>query len=85
MNAQDIVDDHEFDEGCHRGEHAMDMKEDNEHIDWPGYCADWDSTVHAAQYMNVCNVCQNIFQDGEEFLELPCTDVEHTDCIEADS
>ena len=59
----------------------MRLKELNQHIDFPGHCDDWDQNTHGAQYANVCNICQEQFEDGQEFLELECTHVEHTECI----
>jgi len=60
----------------------MRMKENHEHIDFNGYCDDWEEEVHAEQYDNYCLLCVEEFQDGEEFLELRCTHVYHSKCIE---
>ena len=59
------------------------MKEVNEHVDYPGHCNDWDEDIHPDQYDNTCRICNKEFEDGDEFLELACTHVEHTSCIEA--
>ena len=59
----------------------MEMKKNNECYDYAGFCDDWDTETHESQYDPNCKICGNAFQDGEEFLELPCTHVEHTQCI----
>ena len=59
----------------------MRMKANNEFIDYPGYCDDWDSGLHPTQYDLNCFICQTPFRNGDEFLELSCTHVEHTECI----
>jgi len=68
-------------ENVEKEEQSMVMKENNEHYDYPGYCNDWDSDVNEAQYGATCLICNNDFEDGDEFLELPCTHVFHTSCI----
>ena len=60
----------------------MRLKELNAHIDFNGYCGDWEDETHGEQYENNCLLCIEAFQDDEEFLELRCTHVYHTKCIE---
>jgi len=71
--------------GVEREEERMRMKLNNEHIDWPGHCDDWDDATHADQYETNCLLCIEAFQDGEEFLELMCTHIYHTTCLETAS
>ena len=79
------LEEYKWEEAVENAEEAIRMKQNNEYINFPGHCDDWDINLHAMQYDIVCKICGEPFEDGQEFLELECTHVEHTSCIETQS
>ena len=61
----------------------MILKEDNKHYEWEGFCSDWDTNTHWGVYDNKCTICKLTYEDREEFLELTCTHLFHTHCLES--
>ena len=59
----------------------MRLKLTNQHLDYHGFCDDWHSATHSGVYDDECELCNNEFEDEDEFLELTCTHIFHTHCI----
>ena len=74
--------DMEFDMEVERIEATMIAKNQNKHVLFHGYLDDWDPLTHGLQYDGECHICEEYIQEDEEFLELECTHIEHTKCIE---
>ena len=53
----------------------------NDHEIFYGHRDIWDREIMMDIHFGICLGCYITFKDGDEYLELECTHIEHTACI----